>query len=253
MLSEIINLNLFAFLLILARVGTTIAVLPGFAAAYVSPRIRLAIILVVSFLLTPTLAASLPGPPSSPWNLLLLIGGEMLVGFFLGLMATVLLASLQTAGTMISLFSSMANALIRDPIAEQQSSIIAGLLTAAGILMVFISDTHHLMFRVMADSYTLFVPGQGIIVGDMSEMLAHRVSESFAMGFRLSIPFLVIAMTYYIGLGVFGRLMPQLPVFFFGLPIQLTIQIGALAIVFSSIMLAFLQYFRDGFSVFIGG
>ena len=64
--------------------------------------------------------------------------------------------------------------------------------------------------------------------------------------------FLVIAMVYYIGLGILGRLMPQLPVFFFGLPVQVTVQLGALMIVFSSIMLVFLNHFQQGYTVFTG-
>jgi len=105
---------------------------------------------------------------------------------------------------------------------------------------------------VVADSYSLFVPGEGVATGDMALMLARRVADSFALGFQLSIPFLVIAMVYYIGLGVLGRLMPQLPVFFFGLPVQLTVQLGALMIVFSSIMLVFLNHFQQGYAVFTG-
>jgi len=96
------------------------------------------------------------------------------------------------------------------------------------------------------------MPGEGVATGDMALMLARRVADSFALGFQLSIPFLVFAMVYYIGLGILGRLMPQLPVFFFGLPVQVTVQLGALMIVFSSIMLVFLNHFQQGYAVFTG-
>ena len=158
----------------------------------------------------------------------------------------------RVAGTLIALFAAMANALVQDPISEQQSSIIANLLTAAGLVVIFATDSHHVYFMVLAESYVLFVPGEGFSTGDMALMLARRIADSFALGFQLSIPFLIIAMVYYIGLGVLGRLMPQLPVFFFGLPIQLTVQIGALMIVFSSIMMVFLNHFQQGYVVFLG-
>ncbi|PIW27849.1 MAG: hypothetical protein COW30_09335 [Rhodospirillales bacterium CG15_BIG_FIL_POST_REV_8_21_14_020_66_15] len=252
MLEELLKLNVFAFLLVLARVGAMMAILPGIAAAYVSARIRVALAVLVAVVMTPVLAESLPAPPASPWVLFLLIAGEIVVGLFLGGIAVILVGALQTAGTMIALFAAMANALIQDPIAEQQSSVIANLLTVAGLVMIFVTDSHHVYFAVVADSYNLFVPGEGVATGDMALMLARRVADSFALGFQLSIPFLVIAMVYYIGLGVLGRLMPQLPVFFFGLPVQLTVQIGALMIVFSSIMLVFLNHFQRGYAAFTG-
>lgn len=252
MLDELIKLNIFGFLLILSRVGAMMSILPGIAAAYVSARIRIVLAVVIAFVMTPVMAENLPAPPESPYVLFLLLAGEIIVGLFLGGIAVVMVSTLQTAGTMIALFAAMANALVQDPVSQQQSSIIANMLTIGGLLMIFITDSHHIYFMVVADSYTLFVPGAGLETGDMALMLARRVADSFALGFQLSIPFLVIAMVYYIGLGVLGRLMPQLPVFFFGLPVQLTVQLGALMIVFSSIMLVFLNHFQQGYAVFTG-
>lgn len=252
MLEELLKLNVFAFLMVLSRVGAMMSILPGIAAAYVTTRIRVALAVTVAVVMTPVLAANLPAIPESPWVLFLLLAGEIVIGLFLGGIAVVLVGALQTAGTMISLFAAMANALIQDPISEQQSSIISNLLTIAGLVMIFITDSHHIYFGVVADSYNLFVPGEGVATGDMAFMLARRVGDSFALGFQLSIPFLVIAMIYYIGLGVLGRLMPQLPVFFFGLPVQIAVQLGALMVVFSAIMMVFLDHFRQGYAVFTG-
>ena len=252
MIEDLIALNVFAFLLIMARVGAIMSILPGIAASYVTARIRVALALTTSFALTPVLAANLPGPPENPWVLFLLIAGELVIGLFLGGLAVVLVSALQTAGTLIALFAAMANALVQDPISEQQSSIISSFLTIGALVVIFASDSHHLYFAVIADSYNLFVPGTGIEIEDMAMMLGRRVADSFALGFQLSIPFLIIAIVYYVGLGILGRLMPQLPVFFFGLPIQLTVQIAALMIVFSSIMLVFLRRFQDGYLPFVG-
>ncbi|MEQ9560001.1 MAG: flagellar biosynthetic protein FliR [Rhodospirillales bacterium] len=252
MLEELVKLNLFGFLLILSRVGAMMAILPGIAAAYVSARIRVVLAVLVALVMTPVLAENLPAPPDSPYVLFLLLAGEIIVGLFLGGIAVILISALQTAGSLVALFAAMANALVQDPVSQQQSSIIANFLTIGGLVMIFVTDSHHVYFTVVADSYGLFVPGEGVATGDMALMLARRVADSFALGFQLSIPFLVIAMVYYIGLGVLGRLMPQLPVFFFGLPVQLTVQLGALMIVFSSIMLVFLNHFQQGYAVFTG-
>ena len=251
MLQAFLTLNVFGFFLIFSRVGTTFLLLPGFSAGFVSPRMRLVFALAVTFVVAPVLAASLPGLPETPAGLGLLVIGEVVIGAFLGTIGRILMGALQTAGTLISYMSSMANAFIQDPIAEQQSSLFAGFLGTTGVVLIFVTNTHHVMLGAVVDSYSLFLPGQPIDMGDMGLILARRVAESFALGVQLASPFIVTGLTYYLGLGLLGRLMPALPVFFVGLPIQIAIQISVFALTISGIMMVFLSRFEEGFSVFL--
>ena len=251
MLQELLRLNAFGVILIFARVGTAFATLPGFSAAYVSVRIRLVCALVISLVLAPVLIDSLPGLPTSSAALGLLLIGEVLIGGFLGLLGRVLFAALQTAGTVISLVSSLANAFVQDAVSEQQGSIIAGFLTTVGLLVIFTSNLHHLMIRALADSYGLFIPGDTLALGDMAQLMARHVMDSFALGVQLASPFIVMGLTHYLMLGLLGRLMPALPVFFFGLPIQLAAQIAIIMLTLSGIMLAFQSHFAESFGAFL--
>lgn len=250
MLEQLVNLNLFGFFLVFARVGTALAVMPGFSATYVPTELRLTLGLAIAFVMTPALIAHLPTMPGTVAGLFVLLAGEMLIGAFIGTIATIIIGALQTAGTLIAYVASMANALIQDPIAEQQSSTVAGFLLIMGVVLVFASDLHHLMLRAVADSYSLVTPGQGFPAGDVSRIIARRVADAFALGLRLAAPFVIVALTYYLGLGFLGRLMPQLQVFFFGLPFQIGVQIWVLAIAVTGMMMAFLQSFGEVYQDF---
>ena len=107
------------------------------------------------------------------------------------------------------------------------------------------------MLAAVVDSYSLFVPGESPMVGDFSEAMVRQVAASFALGLQLAAPFVLVAMTYYIGLGLLGRLMPQLPVFFFGMPLQIGAQIWVLTLATSGIMLVFLAHFRDAYTAYL--
>jgi len=251
MLLELLNLNLFSFFLVFSRVGAAIAFLPGFSSSYVSVQMRLTIALAITFLITPVLAADLPVLPNHLITLVLLIIGEMIIGSYLGLIARVLLGSLQTAGTLIAYSSSMANALVNDPISDQQSSTISGFLLTTGLVLLFVTDMHHLMLRAVVDSYTLFVPGEGLPIEDFSNYLARQVAMSFALGLQMAAPAMIVGLTYYLGLGILGRLMPTLQVFFFGLPFQLTAQLWVLAVTVSGILLTFSKHFQDAFTSYL--
>ncbi len=251
MLEELLTLNIFGFFLIFTRVGTALALMPGFSSGFVPIRVRLAGALAITFVMTPVLMAGLPVRPPTIAALAILIMGEFLVGLFFGVIARILIGALQTAGTVISYMSSMANALIQDPIAEQQSSTVASFMLIMATILIFTADMHHVMLRAIADSYTLMEPGAGIPVGDMVNIIGRRVADSFALGLRLAAPFVIVALTYYIGLGLLGRLMPQLQVFFFGLPFQIGLQIWVLAITITGIMMVFLQEFEEAYQGFI--
>lgn len=251
MLQELLTLNVFGFLLLFARVGTAFITLPGFSAAYVAADIRLLMALAVSFVLAPVVIPTLPGPPATVPGLALLLLGEVLIGAFFGAIGRILISALHTAGSIVAYEASLANAFVNDPIAEQQGSVLSGFLTTVGIVFVFVTDMHHLMLRAVADSYTLFVPGEMPAVGDLSQAISRYVADAFALAVQIAAPFMLAGTVYFLLLGILGRLMPALPVFFFGLPIQIAAQIALLAITLSTLMLVFATRFGDSFRAYI--
>ena len=109
---DLLRINVFAVLVVFARVGAAIAFLPGFSAAWISVRIRLVLALALTVLVTPALAGILPAMPATPAALGLLLLREAAVGFFLGAVALIAFAALQTAGTFVAYLSSFASALV---------------------------------------------------------------------------------------------------------------------------------------------
>jgi len=251
MLQELLSLNIFSFMLVFVRVGAAMSLFPGFSINFVNLQTRLMMAILVSLMMTPVMASVLPGMPETAPELFLLIAGEATVGFFLGVITRILIAALQTAGTFLAYFSALANAFIQDPLVEQQSSVFSSFLSITALLVIFVTDTHHLMLRALVDSYSLFQPGQPLPVGDFVDLLARRVMDSFKLGLQLSSPLLVTGISYYVGIGLISRLMPQLPVFFFGLPIQITMQITVLMLSLSTIMMVFMSSFEEGLMMFL--
>jgi flagellar biosynthetic protein FliR len=253
MLGALPSADAFAVLVIFARIGLAIAVLPGFSAAYVPMRMRLLIALALSILVTPALAGTLPAMPDMPAALALLLVRESAIGLFLGSIGRIVFAALQTAGTFTAYLSSFTSSLVQDPVADQQSSTIAGFFTALGLVLVFVTDVHHLMLRAIVDSYGLFVPGAPPPMDDICNFIVRTAADSFALGVQLAAPFLIVNLVYNVGLGLLGRLMPQLPVFFFGLPLQVGLQLWVMMITVSGLMLVFLNRFAGALVGGVGG
>ncbi|MBL8659163.1 MAG: flagellar biosynthetic protein FliR [Rhodospirillales bacterium] len=245
MLEALTVAETYGYLLVFARIGAALALLPGFSAEYVSVRIRLIFALALTFVVKPIVADALPIMPATVVGLALLIAAEITIGAFIAVIARIVVAALHIAGTFMAYFSSLANAMVHDTVADQQSATLAGFLGTLGLVLVFVTDLHHLMIRAVVMSYARFPPGMALPSGDIAEAVARAVAGSMVIGLQLSAPLLVVALVYNIGLGVIGRLMPQLPVFFFGLPLQISFQIWAIALTISGIMIIFINRFGD--------
>ena len=94
MLEELLTLNLFGFFLIFTRVGTALALMPGFSAGFVPVRLRLVGALAITFVMAPALIAGLPVRPPTIAAMAILMIGEFLIGLFFGVIARILMGAL---------------------------------------------------------------------------------------------------------------------------------------------------------------
>jgi flagellar biosynthetic protein FliR len=177
--------------------------------------------------------------------LFMLIFGEAFIGFFLGSMGRLMMSALSIGGMMIATVTGLANAMTNDPTAAQQGSIAGSFLTMLALMIIIVLDLHHVLLRGVIESYHIFVPGEPILVGDFSQMIARVVSKAFLLGFQLASPFIAVALIFNLGLGLLSRLMPQLQVFFIAIPLQIVIGLGILMIALPALLAWFITGFEE--------
>jgi flagellar biosynthetic protein FliR len=254
MLASILPNEPFVFFLIFARIGGALMVMPAFGERQVPARMRLMLALVITLVVSPVLMDTLPGAPESPWALFILLGGEIVVGLFMGTLARLLISALSVAGQAISFQMSLANAFFADPAFSQQSSLPANFLMTLALLLIFVTNLHHMLLRAVINSYGLFVPGAALPVEDFAGAIVDMIAESFLLALQLASPFLVVGLLLYLGLGLLGRLMPQVQVFFVAMPLQIALGLTVMAITVSVLVLWFLDRFQElYFGLFVVG
>jgi flagellar biosynthesis protein FliR len=253
-LTEFLPANLYAAFLIFARIGTMMMLMPGFGEVFVPQRYRLLLALVMAGLLTPVLGPLLPPLPASPARLAVVVGGEIAVGAFIGTIARVLVAALETAGTVISLQLGLSAAAMFNPLGDQADSPLPGaLLGMLGVVLIFVTDLHLLLLRAAVDSYGLFTPGALPPLGDFSDTVAHVVAGSFRLGVEMAAPFIILGLVFFLALGLIARMVPQLQVLFIAQPLQILAGLFLFAVVLVTGMRWFLEEFVRQFAFFAGG
>jgi flagellar biosynthetic protein FliR len=232
-----------AFMLVFARVGAMVMLMPALGEENIPMRVKLSIALMLTLVLLPLHRSAYHIDMTSLSGLLVLMLHEIIIGIILGATARVTLSALQVAGSVIAQQMGLGFVTSVDPTQGQQGVLVGNFLTMLGITMLFATDSHHLVIAALSDSYKIFSPGETMLTGDVASLAMQAFAAAFKIGLQLSAPFLVFGLVFNIGLGVLARLMPQMQVYFVGAPLSILAGFLILAIVLAAMMGTFLDYF----------
>jgi len=231
------------FMLVFARIGAMVMLLPGLGEVNIPARIKLSIALLLTLIILPLHRQAYQVDMSSLAPLLVLMVHEIVIGIVLGATARVTLSALQVAGSVIAQQLGLGFVTAVDPTQGQQGLLIGNFLTILGLTLLFATDSHHLVIAALNESYRIFSPGEFFPSGDVAALATRAFAAAFKIGMQLSAPFLVFGLVFNIGLGVLARLMPQMQVYFVGVRLSIIVGFLILALVISAIMGTFLDYF----------
>lgn len=130
--------------LVLARLGAAVLLLPGLGEQDVPPSIRLALVLALVAVMLPALAASLPPMPAELPELLRLILTETAIGLWLGLLARLIALALAQTGQVVALMIGLASPLQTDPMFGAQSTATGRLFTLMAAVLILSSGLYGL-------------------------------------------------------------------------------------------------------------
>src|SRR3569832_1956575 len=232
-----------SFMLVFARVGAMVMLLPGLGESNIPVRVKLAVALLLALIILPLHRADYHVNMDALSALLVLMMYEILIGIVLGATARVTLAALQVAGSVIAQQMGLGFVTAVDPTQGQQGLLIGNFLTLLGITLLFATDTHHLVIAALNDSYAIFSPGEMMPSGDVAALATRAFVAAFRIGLQLLAFFLVFGLVFNIGLGVLARLMPQMLVYFVGVPLAIVAGFLFFAGVFAALFCTFLDFF----------
>jgi flagellar biosynthesis protein FliR len=232
-----------AFMLVFARVAAMVMVLPALGQSNIPVRIKIAIAVLLTLIILPLHRADYTIDMSSITPLIISMLHEIIVGVVLGATAQVAMSALQVAGSVIAQQLGLGFVTAVDPTQGQQGVVIGNFLTMLGVTLLFATDSHHLIIAALNDSYAIFSPGDLVPSGDVAALATRAFAAAFKIGMQLSAPFLVFGLVFNIGLGVLARLMPQMQVYFVGVPLSILTGFLIFAAVLAAMMGTFLDYF----------
>ncbi len=236
----------YLYVLIFARVGSILMLIPALGEQVIPARMRLSFALVFAAVIYPLVSPTLPPLTADVLQVLVYLLHEIAIGLILGAITRLVTLAASVAGSTIAFQVGLSGALGADPSnGGIQGVIIGSFLTMLGTALIFATDLHHVALMAIRDSYMIFSPSEPIMWGDAAQMAIQATSSAFVIGVQMSAPFLVLGLVFYLGMGLLGRMMPQLQVFFVAMPATIWVGLALLALLLTMMMGWYLTHFEN--------
>ena len=167
------------FMLVFARVGAMVMLLPGLGESNIPVRIKLAIALALTLIILPLHRQDYHIDMQSMVPLVVMMVHELIVGIVLGATARVTLSALQVGGSVIAQQMGLGFVTSVDPTQGQQGVLIGNFLTMLGVTLLFATDSHYLVIAALNDSYNIFSPSDLMPSGDIAALATHAFTAAF--------------------------------------------------------------------------
>ncbi len=232
---DIFNFDPAAFLsllLTLMRVSIVVFMLPVFNTDGLPNLWKFSIALVLTLAIWPRV--SLPGSamPQHPFGIFLLIFGEVLIGFALGLATRFFFVGVQMGGEILAFQMGFTMITFADPATGNNTGVLAYFLNMTATLIFLSLDGHLYLLKAFADTFTT-LPAGGFAMSDslMNHVLALS-STLFSFAIRVAAPVLVALFFVEMTMALMSRAAPQMQIIQFSFPLKIAVGFFFLGMLF---------------------
>lgn len=240
-------LKVLGFAVVLTRVSVFLMVTPIFNGNAIPARIRFSLILLISFFLSVSMSTVVNFQELAALKAVILILGEAVYGFGLGLIAMLIFSVVKIAARIIERQMGLAFAGTLDPLSGETAEGFSILMEMLFILFFLAANGHHMLLLVISRSYESFPAGHVPELGSMIEGVVMAGTTMLVASLRLAGPMLAAFLLLLVVLGVFARILPEMDILFISMPLRV-----GMGLLMAGIMLPFINQFVGEFADWMG-
>ena len=209
-------------MLIFARVSAFFAVMPAFSWTMIPMRVRLSMAFVVSVFFAYIIP---PGELiTSNWvDASFMMAGEIITGLGIGLATRFIFSALQQGIVIGTQQMGFMDAGIIDPSSRDRMRPVSMIFTLMFVVVFFSIEGHHLLLRLVRNSFASFPLGTTPEAGSLAKGLIEAGSMMMVMALKLAAPLLAGFLILGVVLGIAARVMPEINILMASLPFRIYI------------------------------
>lgn len=217
---NLFELEVFAFLLVLARMSAFIVAWPVFGSMNVPPQVKVLFSILMSIMIYPIVKESMLVPLVSLQQLIFYVMKEVLVGLSLAFVSHLFFFGLQVGSEVISSSLGLSSAQMFNPTIGVQQTPIDTFCFVIGALVFLLINGHHMFLTGLVQSYDI-VPATewGLNIQNFSQIALYGQTV-IEFGLKISAPILVSILLINISLAIVSRAVPQINVLVTSMPVN---------------------------------
>lgn len=236
--------TILSLVLTMMRVSIIMFMLPVFNTNNIPVTVKAAITLVFTLGMWPHLELSGAHIPESPFELVLMGLGEVVIGLVLGMAINFLFMGIQSGGELLGFQMGFTMINFADPLTGNNTGITAFFLWMVSILTFLALDGHLYMIRGFAESFAILPPGTLYIGSNILWEVLRLSAQMFVLALKIAAPVMVALFMVEVALGLVARTSPQVHIMEFGFPIKIGVGfffVGLLLIIMSQQIETFIR------------
>jgi flagellar biosynthesis protein FliR len=229
------------FLLAFVRIASMLALMPIFGSSSIPVQLKAGLALAICFILFPFIQQHVTVPlPSTTGLFVYRIVMEVFIGIAVGFVATLLFSAVQFAGYMIDVLTGFSFVELVDPFTDTSVTVFGQFNVLIFTIIFFLINGHYFLLLAVEKSFEV-IPLLGVAApaGKLMGFLTDQTAAVFVIAFKLCAPIFVTLMITQVALGVVARTVPQINVFFVGIPLNIAVAFGTAVIVLPSLVVLF--------------
>ena len=218
--------------LLLASVRMTafLVVAPPFAHYAIPARIKAMLGIGLGLAVSQRLSAD--AIPKDTAGFITAIVLELVTGLVLGFLVMAVFAAIQSAGSLIDLFSGFQMAQAFDPQMMVNGAQFTRLFQMAALALLFASDGYQLVIGGLTGSFNALPLAGGIDLSKPVDAMVGAITGMFISAVQIAGPLLVVLVLADVGLGLLTRVAPALNAFSLGFPLKIFITLALAGFLF---------------------
>lgn len=234
------TLQLFNLFLIFVQILAVFMSTPIFNSRSIPTLAKIGLAGLLSIIFLPLLeipsGAGLTVLPTNTLSLVLMIAQEVLVGVLIGFVTGLVFTTVSIAASMMSLQVGFRSANLFDPFINTPTSALEQFYTLLAIALFLNINGHHWFIQALARTFQVLPLGSFVLDQITIERLVMFTGEIFISATRIALPVMGTLLLTDLGLGLIARAVPQIQVFFLGLPVK--IGLGLVTLAFTLVLTA---------------
>ncbi len=202
-----------AWFLVFVRAGAMLAIFPIFTAAAMPIRIRLAVAGFLALLTLPGVTLPPDVLQYTLFQLVMLVGKEVLVGLMLGFVVRLIMFAVALAGHYIGTELGLQLSSLIAPGESEPSPTPSAILSLLTVMLMFSLDVHFELLMGFQRSYHVVDIGGGAISSPLFVEVTSLCAHTFVVAVRIAAPIIAVGIVVNLLLMVLAKTIPQINVF----------------------------------------